>query len=121
MRWHDLLFMHWPLRPAVLHPHIPPALALDTFDGWAWLGVVPFRMSRVRPRYMPALPWGSAFPELNVRTYVTAGAWYWPVSEVYHTMVANGSNSRLTVTAPRQNVSFWTIFRRHASTMAAVC
>jgi uncharacterized protein YqjF (DUF2071 family) len=43
------------------------------FDGRAWLGVVPFRMSGVRPRYVPALPWVSAFPELNVRTYVTAG------------------------------------------------
>jgi hypothetical protein len=73
MRWHDLLFMHWPLRPKVLRPHIPPTLALDMFDGWAWLGVVPFRMSGVRPRYVPALPWVSAFPELNVRTYVTYG------------------------------------------------
>jgi uncharacterized protein YqjF (DUF2071 family) len=73
MRWHDLLFMHWPLRPEVLRPHIPSTLALDIFDGWAWLGVVPFRMSGVRPRCVPALPWVSAFPELNVRTYVTAG------------------------------------------------
>jgi hypothetical protein len=73
MRWHDLLFMHWPLHAEVLRPHIPPSLALETFDGWAWVGVVPFRMSGVRPRYVPALPWVSAFPELNVRTYVTAG------------------------------------------------
>jgi uncharacterized protein YqjF (DUF2071 family) len=73
MRWHDLLFMHWPVPHAALRPLIPPAVALDTFDGTAWVGVVPFRMTGVRPRGLPALPWMSAFPELNVRTYVTAG------------------------------------------------
>ena len=69
--WHDLLFAHWPLDPEQLRPLVPPALPLDRFDGAAWVGVVPFSMSGVRPRAMPALPWISAFPELNVRTYVT--------------------------------------------------
>ena len=43
---------------------------IDRFDGTAWIGVVPFRMRDVAPRGVPALPWLSAFPELNVRTYV---------------------------------------------------
>jgi len=73
MCWHDLLFAHWPLAPASLRPLIPPGLEVDTFDGRAWLGVVPFRMSRTGPRFARRLPWVSAFPELNVRTYVTAG------------------------------------------------
>jgi uncharacterized protein YqjF (DUF2071 family) len=73
MQWHDLLFMHWPVRPAVLRPFIPPALELETFDRMAWLGVVPFRMAGVGPRLVPPLPWISAFAELNVRTYVTIG------------------------------------------------
>lgn len=73
MDWHELLFLHWPLPAAALRPHVPAGLALDTFDGSAWLGVVPFRMSGVRPRLLPALPWLSAFPEMNVRTYVTCG------------------------------------------------
>jgi uncharacterized protein len=80
MQWHDLLFMHWPVPPAVMHAWIPSALALDTFDGTAWLGIVPFRMAGTRPRLVPPLPWLSAFPELNVRTYVTAegkpGVWF---------------------------------------------
>jgi uncharacterized protein YqjF (DUF2071 family) len=73
MQWHDLLFMHWPVRPAALRPFIPPALELESFDGMAWLGVVPFRMAGVGPRLVPPLPWISAFSELNVRTYVTIG------------------------------------------------
>jgi uncharacterized protein len=77
MRWHDLLFLHWPIHPDVIRPMIPRPLDLDTFDGWCWIGVVPFRMTSVRPRYLP-LP--LAFPELNVRTYVKtpgrSGVWF---------------------------------------------
>lgn len=71
--WNDLLFAHWPMETEELRTHIPAHLAIDTFEGQAWLGVVPFRMSGVRLRGTPALPWLSAFPELNVRTYVRAG------------------------------------------------
>jgi uncharacterized protein len=78
--WHDLLFAHWPVEPGVLRPLIPAALGLDIFENRAWVGVVPFRMSGVRLRGTPALPWLSAFPELNVRTYVVAedrpGVWF---------------------------------------------
>jgi hypothetical protein len=71
MTWHDLLFAHWALAPDALRPLVPPPLSLDTFDGQAWLAVVPFHMSDVAPRGIPGLPGLSAFPELNVRTYVT--------------------------------------------------
>lgn len=80
MRWHDLAFLHWPVAPSVLRAQLPVGLELDTFDGAAWLGVVPFRMSAVRPRWLPALPGLSAFPEINLRTYVCAegkpGVWF---------------------------------------------
>jgi uncharacterized protein len=78
--WHDLLFAHWPVDAAKLRALIPEKLAIDTFEGQAWLAVVPFRMSGVRLRWTPAAPWLSAFPELNVRTYVTRdgkpGVWF---------------------------------------------
>jgi uncharacterized protein len=75
MTWHDLLFAHWALAPEALRPLVPPPLSLDTFEGRAWLAVAPFHMSDVAPRGIPALPGVAAFPELNVRTYVTyAGA-----------------------------------------------
>jgi uncharacterized protein len=71
--WHDLLFAHWPVDAAALRQLIPPQLQIDTFEERAWLAVVPFRMTGVRLRGTPSLPWLSAFPELNVRTYVTFG------------------------------------------------
>jgi uncharacterized protein YqjF (DUF2071 family) len=74
MRWHDLLFMHWPLDLAVLRPLVPSSLQIDTYDGKAWIGIVPFRMTGVRPRFVPALPGLSSFAEINVRTYVTMGS-----------------------------------------------
>jgi uncharacterized protein YqjF (DUF2071 family) len=80
MRWHDLLFAHWPVSVGALRSLIPAKLAIDCFDGVAWLGVVPFRMSHIRPRLLPAVPWLSAFLELNVRTYVILdgkpGVWF---------------------------------------------
>lgn len=74
MNWLDLLFIHWPIRVAALRPLVPAGLEIDTFGGEAWIGIVPFRMAGVRPRFAPAFPWISAFPELNVRTYVKAGS-----------------------------------------------
>jgi len=78
--WHDLLFAHWQVDFAALRLLLPSPLQIDTFDGSAWLAVVPFRMTGVRLRGTPALPWLSAFPELNVRTYVTCdgkpGVWF---------------------------------------------
>jgi uncharacterized protein YqjF (DUF2071 family) len=78
--WRDLLFLHWPVEPAALAPHIPDGLTLQTFDGVAWLAVVPFRMTGVSARWLPDVPGLSAFPELNVRTYVerdgVPGVWF---------------------------------------------
>ena len=92
MRWHDLLFLHWPIRPELMRPLIPEALDLDTFDGCCWIGIVPFRMSGVRPRYVP-IPF--AFAELNVRTYVKrqgrTGVWFFSLDAA----------SRIAVTVAR--------------------
>jgi uncharacterized protein len=67
--WHDLLFAHWPVDASALTSKIPSGLELDTFEGQAWVGVVPFHITNLAPRMTPALPWISAFPELNVRSY----------------------------------------------------
>lgn len=77
MCWENLLFLHWPVRPESICPLIPPEIEMETFDGWCWIGVVPFRMVNVRPRFFPG---SFDFPELNVRTYVRnrdkSGVWF---------------------------------------------
>lgn len=69
--WHNLLFLHWRVPIDLLRRVVPAALPLDTFNGDAYIGVVPFLMRDVRPRFLPAVPRLSFFPELNVRAYVT--------------------------------------------------
>jgi hypothetical protein len=81
-RWNDLLFAHWPLPPATLGALLPEGMAIDTFQGSAWLGVVPFWMDRVKFRGFPVIPWTGRMPDLSLRTYVrdqrtgTPGVYY---------------------------------------------
>lgn len=65
--WRNLLFAHWRIEAEILQSLIPAPLEVDTFDGSAWLGVVPFRMCDIRGRF---IPFHIDFLELNVRTYV---------------------------------------------------
>ena len=71
--WSDLLFAHYPIEYDSLRKLVPEALHLDSYNGRYWIGVVPFRMSGVRLRGLPAIPGTAQFPELNVRTYITLG------------------------------------------------
>jgi uncharacterized protein YqjF (DUF2071 family) len=76
MSWHDLLFAHWSFEPSEVSRLLPAGIELDTFQHQAWIGVVPFRMSDVAPRGIPAVPWMSAFPEWynysSIRTHRNA-------------------------------------------------
>jgi hypothetical protein len=95
MEWRDLLFLHWPVSAAALQRLLPPGLEVETFDGTAWLGVVPFRMARTRVRWLPPIPTTASFPELNVRTYVRhgdrSGVWFFSLD----------ASSRLAVAGAR--------------------
>ena len=66
-RWRELLFVHWPIPVEALRPLIPERLHIDTFDGVAYIGVVPFAMEGVQPWWVP---FGMDFLETNLRTYV---------------------------------------------------
>ncbi|MFC6755614.1 MULTISPECIES: YqjF family protein [Haloarcula] len=70
MTWRDVGFLHWPVEPSVVAATLPDGLTVDSKDGQAWLGVVPFEMADIRPRGSPI---GRSFGELNLRTYVTDG------------------------------------------------
>ncbi len=79
--WHDLIFLHARVPVETLQNMIPPELTVEEFDGSAWLGFVPFRMSGIRHPLTPSVPWLSSFYETNVRTYVThpkygPGVWF---------------------------------------------
>jgi uncharacterized protein YqjF (DUF2071 family) len=73
-RWNDLLFAHWPIPPGEMARLLPAGLEVDTFDGYAWVGVVPFWMDQVRTRAVGerciTVPGTGTFCELNLRTYV---------------------------------------------------
>jgi hypothetical protein len=81
-RWNDLLFAHWRVPAVQVAALLPAGLQVDTFQGSAWLGVVPFWMDRIKFRGLPAIPGARSFPELNLRTYVresrtgTAGVYF---------------------------------------------
>ena len=69
-RWEQLLFLHWLWDADAVQTSLPPGLRVDTWEGSAWLGLVPLFMRDVRPRFVPAVPLVSDFYELNLRTYV---------------------------------------------------
>lgn len=81
-RWAHLLFLHWAWDATAVQRTLPAGLTVDTFDGRAWVGLVPFFMQDVRPAGLPAVRGISDFLELNVRTYVhdergRPGVWFY--------------------------------------------
>lgn len=81
-RWTELLFLHWEYPAAAIQATLPEGLFVDMHDGKAYLGVVPFFMRKIRPRFLPAVPGISDFMEMNLRTYVhdragVPGVWFY--------------------------------------------
>lgn len=84
-RWESLLFLHWRVPREVIQQSLPPGLTVDTYNGQAYLGIIPFFMRNVRPVGVPSIPRLSHFQELNVRTYAfdrdgTPGVWFYSLS-----------------------------------------
>lgn len=79
--WKNILFIHWIVAPEIIQNHLPPGLKVDTFNGNAYIGLVPFEMEDVRLANTQPFPGTSRFLELNLRTYVisecgTSGVWF---------------------------------------------
>ncbi|MBV9037729.1 MAG: DUF2071 domain-containing protein [Acidobacteriaceae bacterium] len=80
-RWQNLTFLHWRYEPGIIGRMLPQGLQVDTFEGYAWVGLTPFVLYNLRVPFTPAAPWISRFPETNVRTYVKGpdgerGVWF---------------------------------------------
>lgn len=94
--WEDLLFAHWPVPVEAVRRHVPTVLAVDVFEGSAWVGITPFRVHGLRLRSVPPVPGLSSFLELNARTYVTLdgkqGIWFFSLD----------ASSQLAVSAARR-------------------
>jgi uncharacterized protein YqjF (DUF2071 family) len=78
--WLDLAYVHWRYEPSVVQALLPVGLEVDTFDGSAWVGLIPFSMRRIGLPHGPAVPYLGSFAEVNVRTYVRGhgrpGVWF---------------------------------------------
>jgi uncharacterized protein YqjF (DUF2071 family) len=80
-QWRRLTFLHWRYPAEMVQAVLPEGLTVETMDGTAWVGLIPFLMVGVRAPGVPAVPWLSRFPETNVRTYVRGpdgrpGIWF---------------------------------------------
>jgi uncharacterized protein len=94
--WVDLAFLHWRVNPVDLQKHVGRSVELDLYEGEAWIGIVPFLLTDLRLRGMPPLPRVSAFPELNVRTYVQRdrkpGVWFFSLDAASTLAVEGGKH-----------------------------
>jgi hypothetical protein len=93
--WSDLAFIHYPISPERLRPFIPRGLKIQQYEGSAWLGIVPFRMSGIAPRGFPKQLCLPEFPELNLRTYVEAadgkaGVWFFSLDTTNWPLIFGG-------------------------------
>lgn len=107
--WGKLLFLHWPLPTEALRPLIPDPLAIDTFDGAAWIGITPFTMWGLRLAFLPPVPVLSESHELNVRTYVhldgVPGIWFFSL-DASNPIAALGARSTFHLPYFHARVSF---------------
>lgn len=80
-QWSDLLFVHWEIAPDLVQQRLPDGLTVETYGGKAWIGVVPFVLTGVRPTGFFRIPFFDRFLEVNLRTYVRdtngcSGVWF---------------------------------------------
>jgi uncharacterized protein YqjF (DUF2071 family) len=79
-QWRELAYLHWRYEPSEIQRLLPKGLEVDTFDGSAWVGLIPFSMRNIGLPKLPPVPYFGSFPEINVRTYVTRngipGVWF---------------------------------------------
>jgi len=71
--WHKILLLHWKVPVSFIEPLLPDGLEVDTYNGNAWISMVPLSVKKHHYRGFPVLPFVSSFHEVNLRTYVKKG------------------------------------------------
>jgi uncharacterized protein len=125
MRWEQLTFLHWRYPTEAVQRLLPAGVTVQTFDGSAWVSLVPFVMRVVLPGGRIRLPFVDRFAETNVRTYVTAadgteGIWFFSLDASSALAVAGGRGgyrlaymwSRMTVERSADEIRYSTDGRR---------
>lgn len=98
-RWENLVYVHFEVDPEAVHAVIPRGLDVDTWEGRAYVGLIPFQMRGISLPRLPGIPYLGTFPEVNVRTYVThggvPGVWFCSldINRLLPTLVARGAYS----------------------------
>jgi uncharacterized protein len=81
--WQNVLFLHWAVDPGTIRDRIPAGLELQTWEGRAWITLVPLHMADIHLRHLPPIFHFEHFAELNFRTYVTKdgfpGVWFFDI------------------------------------------
>ena len=107
--WHHTLFVHWPVPLSSLREHVPQELEIDTFEGSAWIGLVPFKVKNTRGKFIPAIPGVSSYLEVNVRTYVKysgrTGVYFFSL-DANHLLAVLGAKAVFGLNYKQANISF---------------
>ncbi len=79
--WRDCAFLHWSVDPDALRPLVPAPFEIETFEDRAWISIITFRIERMRPGMLPAVPGLRSAAETHIRTYVAGpdgrrGIWF---------------------------------------------
>ncbi|MGN7286841.1 YqjF family protein [Shouchella rhizosphaerae] len=126
--WEHVLFAHWQVSKTQLTPLLPAGLSLDLYQGTAWVSVLPFYLSTLRPRFLPPFPGAKAFPELNVRTYVIhegrPGIYFFSLDASHFLAVQMARtffhlpyvHATMTFTEQQESIQFWS--RRNTESQA---
>ena len=92
--WYDLVYVHFEYPADIVQQMLPEGLQVDTYDGKAWVGLIPFSMRGIGVPRLPSIPYLGSFPEVNVRTYVVRngvpGVWFFSldINRILPTVVA---------------------------------
>ena len=68
-------FLHWQYPAAAVQRLVPQPLEVESFYGSAWVGITPFLLRDLRPKWLPTLPWISEFSGNELSNILPGTRW----------------------------------------------